>query len=72
MSTQKDNLNDVIMQIGFVERTVEQLSEVVLEQANTIERLERRIKELDDRMAQKQEGGLPDGPDPLDEKPPHY
>ena len=72
MSMDQDKLVDLEIKIGFVERTVEELSGVVIEQGNTIERLERRIQVLDERLSSKQDGGPQDTPDPLDERPPHY
>jgi uncharacterized coiled-coil protein SlyX len=63
---------DLEMKLGFVERTVEDLSEVVLAQTNLIERMERRLREIEDRAASKQDSGQQDMSDPLDERPPHY
>jgi uncharacterized coiled-coil protein SlyX len=68
----QDKIIDLEMKLGFVERTVEDLSDVLLAQAKGIEKLDLRIKELEDRIASKQDGGPQEMADPLDEKPPHY
>lgn len=72
MNSDSDKLIDLEMKLGFVERTIEDLSEVVLGQSAQIERLERRLREIEDRVANKQDGGPQDMADPLEERPPHY
>jgi len=56
---------------AFLERTVDTLNEVVIEQGRTLEALVRRVAELEG-MVKGQTGGTGDGPDPLEERPPHY
>jgi len=52
--------------LAFLDRTVEQLGEVLLERTEQLERLERKLAELDTRTSG------PDEADPLSERPPHY
>jgi SlyX protein len=59
------------IKIGFLERTVDALNEVVLEQAGTIEVLGRRLTELEFRVKAPDELE-PEPDDPLSERPPHY
>ncbi len=68
----QNKIIDLEMKLGFLERTVEDLNEVLLGQNKGIERIERRLKELEERISSKQDGGQPDMADPLDERPPHY
>lgn len=59
--------------IGFLERTVEDLNEVVLAQGREIERLTARLTVLEARLAAGQEERAGDAAlDPLSERPPHY
>jgi SlyX protein len=60
------------IKIAFLERTLEELADVVLDQGRELERLERRLRELDSRLASKPEGGEGAEVDPLQERPPHY
>ena len=57
--------------IGFLEHTVDALNDVILEQGRTLETLERRVANLEDRAAAGTEGVVEDR-DPLSEQPPHY
>lgn len=50
------------------ELALHELSDVVWEQARTIQRLEARLTQLEDRLRGVEEG---DGPVPV-ERPPHY
>jgi len=56
---------------AFLERTVEELSDVVLAQGSTIEALERRLDRLEGRLAVALQAAGEES-DPLDERPPHY
>lgn len=59
--------------VGFLERTVEDLNEVVLAQGRELERLAQRLAALESRLAATQEDG--EGAtlrDRLGERPPHY
>ncbi len=57
--------------IAFLERTVEDLNEVLLAQGDVLQELERRLARVEARQRAAQEGEGPAG-DPLDERPPHY
>lgn len=50
------------------EKSLHELSDVVWEQARTIQRLEARLVQLEDRLRGVEDGG---GPVPV-ERPPHY
>ncbi|MCA9521078.1 MAG: SlyX family protein [Myxococcales bacterium] len=51
-----ERLTDVEIAVSHLERTVEQLNEVVCEQQRTIERLERELGRLSARLAANPEG----------------
>jgi uncharacterized coiled-coil protein SlyX len=70
MSADHDDLPERLealeTRLAFLERTVEQLDEAILDRGAQLERLERRLADLDNRVPRPEEG------DPLDERPPHY
>ncbi len=72
MEAKRTELVDLEIKLGFLERTLEELSEVVLGQGKEIERLERRVAQLGERLASKGDGAGDAEPDPLEERPPHY
>jgi SlyX protein len=72
MDNPQARLVDLEMKLAFLERTVEELSEVVLGQGKELERLERRVRELGERMTTKGDGTGDAEADPLQERPPHY
>lgn len=55
---------------AFLERTVETLSQVVIEQGNEIGVLRQRIERFESRLQVQGEGDAER--DPLEERPPHY
>jgi len=57
---------------AFLEETVDQLNEVILDQGREIERLKSQLKELESRVATKHDGGPEESHDALEERPPHY
>jgi len=61
---------DLEIKTAFLERTLDTLNEVVLEQGNIIDRLERRLDSLEKRIKAMREGE--DEVGPHDEQPPHY
>ncbi len=63
---------DLEMKLAFLERTLEELSGVVLDQGREVERVNRRLEELDGRLTAKQDGAGAEQSDPLEERPPHY
>jgi SlyX protein len=58
-------------QLTHLQRIYEQLNEVVTRQADSIDRLERRIVQLDSLVSELKQAAETTV-DPLDEKPPHY
>lgn len=67
----QDRIERAEEQIAYLTKTVEDLSDVVVEQNRRIERLERQLGLLMEREAEREyEGG---GTIPLaDQKPPHW
>ncbi|MBC7144711.1 MAG: SlyX family protein [Thioclava marina] len=67
----QDRIERAEEQIAYLTKTVEELSDVVVEQGRRIERLERQLGLLMEREAEREyEGG---GTIPLsDQKPPHW
>lgn len=57
--------------IAHQQREYELLNQVVVEQADLIVKLERRLKELEASL-KSVEGRLPEDRDLVEEKPPHY
>ena len=54
--------------VAFLERTVDALNEALVEQGRVIERFERRLERLEQRVAAKSEPDI----EPHDTPPPHY
>ncbi len=67
---------DLEHKLGFLERTVEELNDVIVEQGRAIEGLQASLARLEGRLAgQGDPGQAPfagGGDDLLAEKPPHY
>lgn len=65
---------DPAMQIAFLERFVEQLNEVVVDQQKTIDQLTTRLDKLQQTVQTVKSALQTESTDrdPLDEKPPHY
>lgn len=61
---------DLEIKAAFLERTLDALNEVVVEQGNMIDRLERRLDTLEQRLKAMRDGE--DEVGPHDERPPHY
>ncbi len=59
------------MKLGFLERTIEELNEVILDQNNAIEKLARRIEKLEQRTTSSSDSQS-EPSDPYAERPPHY
>ena len=65
-----DKIVDLETKLGFLERHVEELNEVVVGQARDLEHLQAAVKRLEGRLAgQGDPGQAPADPD---ERPPHY
>ena len=59
------------MKLGFLEHTIEELNEVILDQNTAIEKLAKRIEKLEQRTTAGSES-QPEPSDPYAERPPHY
>lgn len=57
--------------LGFLERTCDELNEVVIEQGRQIETLQRKLADLESRQSGTGDPNTANQ-DPLDERPPHY
>lgn len=62
---------DLETKLGFLERTVEELSEVVIGQGRQIETLERKLADLESRQSGTGDPNTANL-DLLEERPPHY
>ena len=62
---------DIEMKMAFLERTIEELHVVVLEQGRIMDQMQRQLVELESRVKQGI-GDLGQDVGPHDEKPPHY
>ena len=62
---------DLETKLGFLERTVESLNEVIVEQARSIDRLELKLTNLEGRFASQGDPGQASS-DLQADKPPHY
>lgn len=72
MSSQRhDRMMELEIQLAHVQRLYEQLNEVVTAQSLEMNRMERRIAQLQIQLKDLKAKPLP-ASDPLDEKPPHY
>jgi len=69
--TQAPDRIELESKIAFLERTLEELNEVILDQGRSIEALERRLALLESRGSA--ETDAEGGPrDLADDRPPHY
>ena len=70
METNTDNrLTAIEMKLAYMEDFVNQIQDVAVEQAKTIDKLQKEIKLMSDKireMSNKMEGDIPN------RKPPHY
>ena len=64
-------LEELEFQLAHLQRQFDQLNEVVTGQADTIDRLQRKISTLEGSVSNLKTASEP-ATDPLDEKPPHY
>ncbi|MEJ2426780.1 MAG: SlyX family protein [Candidatus Thiodiazotropha sp.] len=66
----EDRLNDLESRFAFQEQTLLSLSETLAEQQNLIQRLETRVRQLDEKLRALEPSPLQvDAPEP---PPPHY
>ena len=61
---------DLESKLAFLERTVETLNEVILEQGRSLEILKRRLDRIEGGLDQA--SGVEPRPSLQDERPPHY
>ena len=64
-------IEELEIQLAHLQRTCEQLNEVVTDQANIIDQMNGRVGRLDSMVSDLKQASEESG-DPLDEKPPHY
>ena len=69
-SNNEDRLQKLELSLMHLQNDYDQLNEVVIDQANRLELLQRSISKLTDRVAQSKQPTEPR--DPEAEKPPHY
>ncbi len=67
-----DTTLELQSKIAFLERTVETLDEVVIEQGREIEGLTKRLTLLEGKLRGLVDAADGEEPDPLSERPPHY
>jgi uncharacterized coiled-coil protein SlyX len=66
-----ERVDDIEARMAFLERTVQELDDVVREAFDEIARLKGEVNKLSDRLEQGPELGVHVG-SPQDEVPPHY
>jgi len=66
-----DTRIEVESKIAFIERAVDDLNDVILDQARSFEALEARLAKLEARLNEG-DNSHGEGLDPLEERPPHY
>jgi SlyX protein len=67
----QDRLTEIEIKIAHVEHSLNELNDVLLRQQTYIDKLERGVEQLNERL--QAEGGMrPDDSAPEAEKPPHY
>ena len=66
-----ERITDLESALAHHQRECEQLNQVVIEQANRIDELHRRVARLEQTLDQVQQQ-IPENRELADEKPPHY
>ncbi|MFT7669544.1 MAG: SlyX protein [Planctomycetota bacterium] len=72
MNSEDTRIIELESKFIFMEKTMDDLNDVILDQGREIDSMQRRITELETRIAAKQEGDGAGEADPLEERPPHY
>jgi len=73
MSDLTEDIVELQTRIQFQEDTIQKLDEAVIRQGELLDRMRRKISELEDRLEQLAfEQSKPGGSSLADEKPPHY
>lgn len=62
-------IQDLQIKLAFLERHIEEQDKVIHALRSSLEKLERRVRQIDDRTAN---ASSESGTSPADEKPPHY
>ena len=65
----EERLTNLEIKLTHLEHTLETLNAVVMEQAERVDALARR---LEDALERRADGAAGPAGDPLDERPPHY
>ena len=66
----QDRLTDIEIKLAHAEQSLSELSDVMFRQQQQIDRLERLLATLNERLQANESGGGMGGP--ADERPPHY
>lgn len=66
-----DTRNAIESKIAFLERTIDDLSDVILAQGRTLDELASRMARLEARLHEAQDAAGTEL-DPLEERPPHH
>ncbi len=72
MTNQNPGQVDLEMKLVFLERTVDELGEVILDQNKSIDALNLRLRLLEERLKQGQGGGTEEERSLEDDRPPHW
>lgn len=66
-------IEDLQARLAFQEQTLSELNDLVARQSGQIERLEQQLQALAGRYRElRQQLDPGEGPDPMEERPPHY
>lgn len=66
----QDRLTDIEIKLAHAEQSLSELSDVMFQQQQQIDRLERLVATLNERLQANESGGGIG--DPAQERPPHY
>jgi SlyX protein len=66
----QERITEIEIKLAHLEQAVNEISDVLYRQQNLLERLESGYENLRQRM--HSDNTATDGPNPADEKPPHY
>ena len=66
----QERLTDIEIKLAHAEQSLNELSDVIFRQQRQIDKLERLVESLKERLQASEAGGQLSGP--ADEKPPHY
>jgi len=66
----QDRLTEIEIKIAHLEDSLTQLSDVIYEQRNLLDKLQQDLHNLRDKVTAGNDGAAPE--DPASERPPHY